>query len=50
MMARAEIVARDGSFGGARAVTWLTLAWVAAILVAAAAKALRRGPERAHAS
>jgi hypothetical protein len=47
---RARIVARDGSFGGDRAVTYLTLIWIAAILLAAAANAVWRAPEHAHAS
>ena len=50
VMDRAQIVAKDGSFGGQHAVTWLTLAWIAAILLAAVATAVSRGPERAHAS
>ncbi len=50
VMERAQIVAQDGSFGGERAVTWLTLFWVGAILFAAVANAASRAPERMHAS
>jgi hypothetical protein len=50
MMERAQIVAQDGSFGGERAVEWLTLAWVGAILLAAAANAFSDTPARAEAS
>jgi HupE / UreJ protein len=49
VMERGEIVAQAGSFGGERAVTYLTLLWIAAILVAAAAKVVWRAPERVHA-
>jgi hypothetical protein len=49
-MERAQIVVQDGSFGGERAVTWLTLFWVGAILIAAMTNAASRAPERAHAS
>ena len=50
VMERAQIVAQDGSFGGERAVTWLTLFWVGAILIAAMTNAASRAPERVHAS
>ena len=50
VMERAQIVVHDGSFGGERAVTWLTLFWVGAILIAAMTNAASRAPERAHAS
>jgi hypothetical protein len=50
VMERAQIVAQDGSFGGDRAMTWLTLFWVGAILIAAITNAASRAPERAHAS
>jgi hypothetical protein len=50
VMERAQIVAQDGSFGGDRAATWLTLFWVGAILLAAAANAASPAPERVHAS
>jgi HupE / UreJ protein len=47
---RAQVVAQTGSFGGGRALLWLTLIWVGAMLLAAAANALSSAPERAHAS
>jgi hypothetical protein len=50
VMERAQIVAQDGSFGGDRAVTWLTLFWVGAILLAAVANSASHTPERAHAA
>jgi hypothetical protein len=50
VMERGHLVTQNGSFGGERAVAWLTLAWIAAILLAAACSAVRRGSERAHAS
>lgn len=50
VMERSHIVAQDGSFGGERAVTWLTLFWVGAILLAAVANAASRAPERVHAA
>ena len=50
VMERGHLVTQNGSFGGERAVTWLTLAWIAAILLVAAASAVRRGSGRAHAS
>jgi hypothetical protein len=49
-MERSQIIAQEGSFGGERAVTWLTLFWVGAILFAAAANAASRAPDRVHAS
>jgi hypothetical protein len=50
VMERSQIVAQDGSLLGERAVTWLTLFWVGAILFAAAANAASRAPDRVHAS
>jgi hypothetical protein len=50
VMERAQIVAQDGSFGGERAVTWLTLFWVGAILIAAMTNAASRAPQRVNAT
>jgi len=50
VMERGQVVAQAGSFGGERAVTYLTLIWIAAILLAAMAQAVWHAPERAHAS
>jgi hypothetical protein len=50
VMERAQIVAADGSLGGERVLVWLTLAWVGAILLAAASNAIWGTPEREHAS
>jgi hypothetical protein len=50
VMERAQIVAQDGSFGGGRAVQWLILIWVGAMLIAAAANAVSGTPARAQAS
>lgn len=50
VMERSQILAQDGSPGGERAVTWLMLFWVAAILLAAVANAASLAPERGHAS
>lgn len=50
VMERSQILAQDGSPGGERAVTWLTLFWLGAILFAAAANAASRAPERVQAS
>jgi hypothetical protein len=49
-MERGQVVAQTGSFGGERAVTYLTLVWITAILLAAMAQAVWRAPVRAHAS
>jgi hypothetical protein len=50
VMERGQVVAQTGSFGGERAVTYLTLVWITAILIAAMAQAVWRAPVRAHAS
>jgi HupE / UreJ protein len=50
VMERAQIAAADGSLGGERVLVWLTLAWVGAILLAAASNAIWETPEREHAS
>lgn len=50
VMARAPGVAGNGWLGGERGVEWLTLAWVGAILLAAAVNAASGTPARAHSS
>jgi HupE / UreJ protein len=50
VMERAALVAQTGSFDGERVLLWLTLIWIGAMLLAAAAKALSSAPERARAS
>lgn len=50
VMERAQRVALDGSFGGERVLAWLTLAWVGAVLLAAAGNAVRSLPAREQAS
>jgi hypothetical protein len=50
VMERAPLVAQDGGWDGGRVVLWLTLIWIAVLLLAAAGQAIAGAPQRAHAS
>lgn len=47
---RAALAAQDGSFDAGRVLTWLTLAWVGAVLLAAISNAVAGTSDGAHAS
>ena len=50
VMERAPGIADNGWPGGERGVEWLTLAWLGAMLIAAAVNAASRTPARVHSS